>query len=334
MIILVTFTFCVAIPSATADKKTFFRVGMITDVGGVNDQSFNQSAWEGMMRAKKELGVGVSYQESRQDADFAPNLETMLDSGNDLIFGIGFKLADAVLSEAKQNPRQKYALIDHTFGKMPANMVGVVFRSEEAAFLTGYIAGKMTKTGKVGFIGGMNVPAVQAFQYGFRAGVKYANPGAEVMEQYAESFTDAAKGKAIANRMYQQGADIIIEAAGGVADGVIEAAREQNRKVIATDRDQNYLAPNHVISSAMKRVDNAVFNIIRDLKNGQFKGGSTIVQGLKEGGVDIAPSSYKNVPADILKKTAELKKKIISGKLRVPANAASYARFEAGLSKK
>lgn len=326
--------FSLTLYAGAAEKKSGLRTGMITDVGGINDQSFNQSAWEGMVRAKKELGATVSYQESRQDADYASNLETMLDSGNDLIFGIGFKLGDVLLSTAKKNPRQKYALIDHTFEKLPANMVGVVFKGEEAAFLTGYIAGKMTKTGKVGFIGGMNVPVVQAFQFGFRAGVKYADPKVQVLEQYAESFTDAAKGKAIANRMYQQGADIIIEAAGGVGDGVIEAAKEQNKKVIATDRDQNYLAPKNVISSAMKRVDNAVFNIIKDLKMGRFRGGSTIVYGLKEGGVDIAPSSYRNVPADILKKVNSLKKDIISGKIRVPAGATEYGIFESGLLKK
>ena len=151
-----------------ADKPV--KIGMVTDVGGVNDQSFNQSAWEGLQKAKKELGVKASYQESKQDADYPANLETLYDAGNDLIWGIGFKMADAVLKAAKQNPKQKYAIIDYSYGdKTPPNVVGVMFKAEEGAFLAGYIAAKMSKTHTVGFIGGMSVPIIQAFQYGLKA---------------------------------------------------------------------------------------------------------------------------------------------------------------------
>ena len=139
------------------------KVGMVTDVGGVNDQSFNQSAWEGLQRAKKELGIKASYQESKQDADYPTNLETLLDAKNDLIWGIGFKMADAILYQAKMNPNQKYAIIDYSYGnKTPKNILGVMFKAEEPSFLAGYVAAKMSKTGVIGFVGGMSVPIIHS----------------------------------------------------------------------------------------------------------------------------------------------------------------------------
>jgi basic membrane protein A len=200
-------------------------------------------------------------------------------------------MADVVLDAAKQNPDQKYAIIDFAWDETPKNLVGVVFKAEQASFLVGYIAGRMTKTGKVGFVGGMSFPVIWGFEYGYRAGVMQANKDVEVLGQYAESFTDAAKGKSIANSMYQQGADIVFHAAGGAGDGVIEAAKEQGKWAIGVDRDQNYLAPDNVLTSAMKRVDNAIFNVAKDLVEGKWQGGSTISYGLAEGGVDIAPTT-------------------------------------------
>lgn len=302
-------------------------IGMITDVGGVNDQSFNQSAWEGLQRAEKELGAKVSYIESKQDADYGPNLETLLDAGNDLIWGIGFKMADVVLDAAKNNPNQKYAIIDFAWDSTPANLVGVVFKAEEGAFLVGYIAGKTTKTGKVGFVGGMSFPVIWGFEYGFRAGVRQANKDAEVLIQYAESFTDAAKGKSIANSMFQQNADIVFHAAGGVGDGVIEAAKEQGKWAIGVDRDQNYLAPDNVLTSAMKRVDNAMFHIAQDLAEGKWQGGRTVSYGLAEGGVDIAPTTSKHVPAELMTETEAVKQRIIAGEIVVPFNKETFATF-------
>lgn len=304
------------------------RVGMVTDVGGVNDQSFNQSAWEGLQRAKKELNIKASYQESKQDADYPANLETLYDAKNDLIWGIGFKMADAILKAAKQNPKQKYAIIDYSFGdKTPPNVVGVMFNAEEGAFLTGYIAAKMSKTGSVGFIGGMSVPIIHAFQYGFKAGAKYANKKVNVLEQYSESFTDAAKGKAIANQMISKNVDVVFPAAGAVGDGAIEATKEKNKMAIGVDRDQNYLAPKNVITSSMKRVDNAIFEVVSDFKKGLFKGGTTINYGLKDGAVDIAPTTSKMIPAALLAEVSALKKKISEGKIKVPADEKTYANF-------
>jgi basic membrane protein A and related proteins len=303
------------------------RVGMVTDVGGVNDQSFNQAAWEGLQKAQKELGIKASYQESEKDADYEPNLETLQDAGNQLIWGIGFKMGDAIGDAAQANPDQKYGIIDYSYDPAPENVVGVLFKAEEASFLVGYIAGKMTESNTIGFVGGIDVPVIQSFQYGFMAGVKQANPEAQVRVQFAESFTDAARGKAIATQMYQQGADIVFHAAGAVGDGVIEAAVEQDKKAIGVDRDQNYLAPNNVITSAMKRVDTAVFEITKRMLDNDFPGGQTIVYGLKEGGVGIAPTTEKNVPKEIVEEVKDVERQIIDEEIEVPVNREQYNQF-------
>jgi basic membrane protein A len=319
IMIMSSFTFA-------ADKQ--LKVAMVTDVGGVNDQSFNQSAWEGLQKAKKDLGVKASYQESKQDADYQSNLETLYDAGNDLIWGIGFKMADAILKAAKQNPKQKYAIIDYSFGdKTPSNVLAVMFKAEEGAFLAGYIAAKMSKTNTLGFIGGMSVPIIHSFQYGFKAGAKQANKKTVILEQYSESFTDAAKGKAIANQMISKNADVVFHAAGSVGDGVIEAAKEKNKMAVGVDRDQNYLAPKNVITSSMKRVDNAIFQVVSDLKKGTFKGGTTQSFGLKDGAVDIAPTTVKMIPIGLLKEVDSIKKQLADGKIKAPATEAAYNAF-------
>jgi len=327
ILILVIFVMSV-FSCGQAKKEAGIKVAMVTDVGGINDQSFNQSAWEGLKRAEKEFAINVSYLESTQDADYAPNMETLLDAGNDLIWGIGFKMGDTIKEKALENPEQKYAIIDYAYGdETPANVIGVVFKEQEPSFLVGYIAGKMTKTNKVGFVGGMKFPLIEKFEYGFKAGVKLANPDVEVFAQYADSFTDAAKGKAIANQMYKKDADIVYHAAGGVGDGVIEASKEQGKFAIGVDRDQNSLAPENVITSAMKRVDNAIFNVVELLVKGEFPGGTTVVYGLKEGGVGIAPTSYKLVPAEILDEVEVLKAKVISGEIVVPSTPDEYTEW-------
>ncbi len=303
------------------------KIAMVTDVGGVNDASFNQSAWEGLQRAEAELGIEASYLESNQEQDYATNLETLLDQENDLIWGIGFKMGSAIEDAAKQNPDQNYAIIDSAYENTPENVAGVLFKAEQGSFLVGYIAGKMTETNKVGFVGGMAGSVIDGFDYGYHAGVKYANKDVEVLRQYAESFTDAAKGKAIATSMYQDGADIVFHAAGGVGDGVIEAAKEQDKYAIGVDRDQNDLAPDNVITSAMKRVDNAMFNVAEQIKAGNFPGGETVVYGLAEDGVGIAPTSDKHVPQEILDEVKELEKQIIAGEIVVPYNEETYNEF-------
>ena len=252
----------------------------------------------------------------------------MVSSGYDLIWGIGFLMGDAIKETAEINPDQKYAIIDFSYGpETPKNVTCAVFQEEEPSFLVGYIAGKMTKSNKVGFVGGIKFPLIEKFEYGFMAGVKMANPDVEVLRQYAESFTDAAKGKAIANNMYQQGADIVFHASGGVGDGVIEAAKEKDAWAIGVDKDQNFLAPDNVLTSAMKRVDNAIYDIGKRLMDGAFAGGQTVVYNLKNDGVGIAPTSDKHVPPAVLKEVDDLVAKIKAGEIVVPATREAFDAF-------
>lgn len=321
--------------TTTTDGEAL-KVAMVTDEGGVNDQSFNQSAWEGLEQAENDLEVEIAYQESQQEADFAPNFETLLDGENDLIWGIGYKLADAAYNAAIANPDTNFGIVDYSYDDnpdfpdgTPDNMIGVVFKQEQPSFLVGYIAGKTTETDKVGFVGGIEGDVIWGFDYGYQAGVKYAanelGKDIEVLSQYADSFGDAAKGKSIATNMYQQGMDVVFHAAGGVGDGVIEAAKEQDKWVIGVDRDQNYMAPDHVLTSAMKRVDVGVYNVTKDLQDENYDGGTTVVYGLADGGaVDIAPTSDKNVPAEILAEVDNLKQLIIDGEIEVPYNEETY----------
>lgn len=307
------------------------RVGMVTDEGGVNDQSFNQSAWEGLQEVEKNLGIKVMYQDSEQEAQYPENFETLLDADNDMIWGVGYKLANATMDAAKQNPEITYGIIDYEYEDTPENLVGVVFADNESSFLAGYIAGHMTETDKVGFIGGNEGDVIWRFDYGFQAGVKYAakelGKDIEVVSQYANSFGDAVKGKSMANNMFQQGADIVMHAAGGVGDGVIEAAKEQDKWAIGVDRDQNYLAPDHVLTSAMKRVDAAIYKAVEDFKDGNFEGGKTIRYNLEDGAVGLAPSTDKNVPQEIMNKVKDVEKLLIDGEIDAPVNEETYKEF-------
>ena len=309
--------------SNESNEKTI-KVAMVTDTGGVNDQSFNQSAWEGLQKIEKEYGkdkVRVKYLESRQDADYTPNIETLYEEGQDLIVGIGFNIADAIKTAAENYPEQKFAIVDYSYGdEQPENVKSILFSDQESAYLVGTIAAKMSKSDKVGFIGGKKSDVIDRFEYGYKAGVKSIKPDAEIMVQYADSFTDSAKGKAIAKQMQKGGADIIYTAAGDVGTGAIEAAKENNKYAIGVDRDQNSLAPDNVITSSMKRVDNAMYNIVKELKEGKFKPGDTIVYGLKDDGVGIAPTTDKLVDSKIIDETNSIKEKIIKGEIKVPTN--------------
>lgn len=314
----------------TADGSDY-SVGLVTDEGGVNDESFNQSAYEGLERASDELGVEIGYQESNVEEDFAPNLEILLDAGNDLIWGVGFMLHDAVLNAAQNNPDTFYALVDEELAEPLDNAVSVLFKQEQPSFLVGYIAGMMTETNQVGFVGGVPSQVIANFEYGYRAGVQYAaderGEDIEVVVQYAESFTDATLGRSIATNMYQQGADVIFHAAGGVGAGVIGAAADEGKWVIGVDMDQHEMAPDVVITSAMKEVGVGVYDVIEQLVNGSFPAGETVVYGLEEGAVDIAPTSDVHVPQDILDSVEELKQLIIDEEIVVPTDEETYDEF-------
>ena len=286
------------------EGKDEFSVGIVLGEGGANDQSFNQSSIEGLEKAKKELGIKGTYLEANQDSDYVPNIETFIDQETDLIIGVGYTTAEPMLNAAKMYPDKKFVIVDHNYEEegqeIPENMVSVTFDEKEAAYLVGLIAGKMSETGKVGFIGGMKIPNITRFEEGYVKGVEAVNPDIKVVSQYANSFDDASLGKSIANQMYSNDVDVIFSAAGGVGTGAIESAKENNKYAIGVDMDQNSLAPDNVITSAMKRVDIGVFDIISRIESGHFDGGNAVVYGLEEEAVGIAPSTSKNVPKDIL----------------------------------
>ena len=269
--------------STVEDDKV--KVTLVLDEGGVNDQSFNQSAWEGALKAKDVYGVEVNYMEAKQESDYATNIETAIDNESDLVIGVGFKIADAIKEASENYPEQQFAIIDGTYDEIPKNVQPILFNEEEAGYTVGLIAAKMTKTNKVGFIGGMDIPSVSQFLVGFEKAIKEENPDVKVLTQYANSFTDAAKGKAIAQQMIQKNADIIFTAGGGVNNGAWEACTESNIKAIGVDMPSNQFAPNTIITSALKNIGIGVESTIKDLVNGDFAGGEAKVYDLSNGGV-------------------------------------------------
>lgn len=313
----------------TSDSEKI-TVGMITDVGGVNDESFNQSSWEGLQEIQKELGedkVEVKYLESTQDSDYKPNIEQYIDQETDLIIGVGYKLADAMQEAAANYPEQQFAIIDHVYDQQPENMTSLSFEANESSFLAGLIAGKSTTTNKVAFIGGMESPVIDKFEYGFKAGVQVANPEAEVLVQYSNSYSDQALGKSIATAMISKGADVVFPCAGACGTGAIEAAKEANKMVVGVDRDQYDLAPDNMLTSAMKNIDIAVGNLVREFAGGNYKGGSVIDGTLANGGVGIAPTTEKNVSPEILSYVDEKAQEIKDGKIKVPNNEKELKAF-------
>lgn len=314
--------------SSTA--KADFKVTMVTDTGGVNDQSFNQLSWEGLQKLKTDTGAEVSYTESKQDADYATNLDKAVDDNNNLIWGVGFAMGDAIKTAAKANADVQFAIVDNAYDETPSNLTAVVFRAQEPSFLVGYVAAKTTKTNKVGFVGGIKSDVIDQFEFGYKAGVAYGakemNKKIEVVAQYAESFSDSAKGKAIASKMFSGGCDIVFHAAGNVGTGVIEAAKESKKFAIGVDKDQAYLAPDNVLTSALKKVDKAVEEVSKDIKDGKKTGGTTISLGVKEDAAGI-PEEHKLMGEDTYKAAAALQDQIKEGKLVPPASEKDYDAF-------
>ena len=260
------------------------KITLVLDEGGVNDQSFNQSAWEGALKAKEELGVEVSYIEAKQESDYATNIETAIDQESDLIIGVGFKLADAIREAAENYPSQKFAAIDCSYEEIPENVVPILFNEEQAGYSVGLIAANITETNTVGFIGGMEIPSVTNFLVGFEKAIQEENVDVKVLSQYANSFTDGAKGKAIAQQMIKDNADIIFTAGGGVNNGAWEACVEAGIKAIGVDMPSSQFSPS-IITSALKNVGTGVEIITKDLIDGNFKGGQVKMFDLSNGGV-------------------------------------------------
>ena len=260
------------------------KITLVLSVGGVHDESFNQGAWEGAQKASQELGVDVSYLESNSDADYAPNIETAIDQESDIVVGVGFQVGDAIKEAAKAHPEQQFVTIDSTYEEGLENVRNISFDEQQAGYLTGLIAGKMTKTNVIGWIGGLDIPSCSNFYIGYEKGAKEANPDIKVMKQFTNSFTDAAKGRVVAEGMVNENADIIFMASGGGNAGSLEVVRENNIKAIGVDMANNYLAPEHIITSALKDVGRGLYLTIEDFLSGSFTSGN-VTYNLSNGGV-------------------------------------------------
>lgn len=281
-------------------KDNNLKVTLILDEGGVNDQSFNQSAWEGALKAKEEYGVEVNYLESKQEADYLQNIETAIDNDSDLVIGVGFKLADKMLESSEAYPETKFAMIDATYEEIPENMSTVTFNEKEAGYLAGLVVGKMASknTTKFGFIGGMDIPTVTQFAVGYEKALKEINPKFELKTQIANSFTDTAKGKAMANQMYNEGVETIFTAGGGVNLGVFESAKEQGKYAVGVDLPSSHLSPEQIVTSALKNVNVGVENTIKETMENNFKGGVNSVYSLVNGGVGYEKT--KLIPKEVV----------------------------------
>ncbi len=313
------------------------RIGLVTDVGGIDDKSFNQGTWEGVKAYGKENslkeGKEIKYLQSTAEADYVPNLSTFADEKLELIVAPGFLFNSAMAEVATQYPQQKFLIIDSVVKdkgeKLLPNVANAVFAEHEGSFLVGVAAGLKAKADKknaVGFVGGMQFPLIERFQAGFEQGVKAVFPDCKVLVDYAGVFTDPGKGQALAAKQYGAGAYVIFAAAGNTGNGVIKEAKERTQKgdvrwAVGVDKDQfndGVYAPSKsaVLTSMMKRVDVAAHDVATMTKDGKFPGGQVLVFSIKNKGVDI-PATNPNLSPDILKQIANYSGQIASGKLKV-----------------
>jgi len=298
-----------------------FKVGLVLDRGGKDDKSFNTSAYEGAMRSKKELGVYVKYVEAADDNAFEPSLRAFAQNNFDLIIGIGFAQKDALARVAARFPQRKFAIVDAEV--KASNICSLMFEEHEGAYLIGAIAALTSKTRKIGFVGGMDIPLIRRFEMGYEAGAKKMKPDITILANYvgitSEAWNNPPKGKELALAQYERGADIIFAAAGASGLGVFDAAEEKSKFAIGVDSNQDWMKPGLILTSMLKRVDEAVFNTISDAKSGRFAAGVKRF-GLANKGIDYAVDQYneKILAADVRKRVDELKAEIIAGKLDVP----------------
>ena len=306
------------------------EVGLVFDVGGRGDKSFNDAAYSGLEMAKDSLGVNFQYIEPSGGSDRESALRQLASQKRvGLIFGVGFIFTDDITNVAKDFPDKKFACIDFSYDpnkQLPPNLIPIEFREEEGSFLVGALAGLATKTNAVGFVGGMESPLIKKFQAGYEAGVKYVNPKARVLIAYAgvtgDAFKNPAKGKELALSQYAQGADIIYHASGVTGLGVFEAAREVKKYAIGVDMDQWNEAPGFVLTSMVKKGNIAVYDIIKEWKAEKFDGGRAQIFGLSDNGVDFVydQNNKSLIPEAVYDKVETLRQLIIDGQIKVPTD--------------
>jgi basic membrane protein A and related proteins len=302
--------------STPAGKK--IKVGLVTDIGGLNDRGFNQLANQGLQRAEKELGIEGRVLVSKQNSDYIPNLSTLAQQKYDLIIGNGFLMADALATIAKKFPTSKFAIIDYSAAALkgkPKNASGLLFKEQEGGYLVGYMTGLYLKDhggGTAGTVGGQSIAPVDHYIAGYQAGLKAADPSAKAINAYSQDFTDPAKCKELALNQIQQGAKVVFQVAGGCGLGALDTAKEKGVQGIGVDADQAYLGP-QVMTSALKKVDVAVYTAIKAAQDGTFKGGTDDVFDVKSGAVGIGKTN--SVGAKYVDQVKAVQAKIASGKL-------------------
>ena len=320
----------------TAPAVDAIRIGVVFDVGGRGDKSFNDGAYAGAVRARNELGATVHYIEPGESSDREAGLRLLAAEGMDLVVGVGFIFTDDLNALAKEYPNVRFAGVDYAVGSdasgnpvlPPPNVAALRFREEEGSFLVGAIAGLVTKTKTVGFVGGMNVPLINKFDAGFSAGVRQVCPACRVITQYAgvtpDAFRNPGKGKELAFSQYQQGADIIYHASGSTGLGVFEAARSAGKLAIGVDADQYAEAPGFILTSMVKRIDVALFDAVTRIKDGTFKGG-IFDFGLAQDGVAYVYDDHNKalIPDAVRQRVEALKAEVVAGRITVPSKPAA-----------
>ncbi|HEX8243113.1 MAG TPA: BMP family ABC transporter substrate-binding protein, partial [Longimicrobium sp.] len=318
-----------AAPAAGDHRLT---VGIVFDVGGRGDKSFNDGAYLGAIRAARELGADVRLVEPGEGSDREAGLRLLAAQGLDLVVGVGFIFSDDLTQLAKEYPNIHFAGVDYALqtddkGNVippPPNLDALKFREEQGSFLVGAIAALTSKTKKVGFVGGMDIPLIHKFEAGYRAGVKAVCPDCRVIAQYAgvtpEAFRNPGRGKELALSQYNQGVDVIFHASGSTGLGVFEAARATHKLAIGVDADQYQEAPGYVLTSMVKGVDNAVFDAVKRVQDGTFRGGVDWF-GLKEGGVRYVYDEHNRalIPDAVRARVEQLRADIIAGRIQVPS---------------
>lgn len=298
------------------------KVAIVFDVGGLGDQSFNDAAYAGLQRIEAELGADVRYVESRTPSDYEPNLSMLAREGYDVVWAIGYLLEDAIKKTAVQYPDTRFGIIDSAFDDELyetelQNVLGVLFEDHEGSFLMGVLAAETTESNVVGFIGGIQIPVIERFEAGFKAGVWNVNPDISIITNYTGAFDDPANGKAAADSMARRRADVVFHAAGATGLGMIESAEEQGFWAIGVDSDQHHVAPDSVLNSMLKRVDVGVFEGTVVMLEPDFQG-HTVLLGLKEEGVGLAPAESNNASGRATQVALEWAAKIADGTVVVP----------------
>jgi basic membrane protein A len=307
--------------AATTERPadTALRVGLVTDIGGLDDRSFNFLANKGLEQAESELGVKGRVVISRANADYVPNLTSLAKQDYDLVIAVGFLMADALDVVAKQFPKVNFAIIDFAqegLKSKPTNVRGLLFKEQEAGYLVGYLAGLVTKQEAgakqvIGSVGGLKIPPVDRYIAGYRAGAEAANPGVTTLNAYSQDFVDQARCKEIALDQIARGARVVFQVAGQCGLGALSAAGEKNVRGIGVDADQAYLG-RHILTSALKKVDVAVFQTIQTVADESFSGGANTIFDVASGGVGLGEVA-SDVPADLVSQVNEIQDEIAAG---------------------